>query len=104
MPSSSAIEETPFTPLTSLAVLPLVYQIVANHAPREVKDDFPAELLTLGVLPPNLLLEKLQAQNAVKMARAQTEILAEKQAAEAELEELRQQAALWTGASWSSSM
>jgi hypothetical protein len=76
-----------------LAVLPLVYQIVANHAPREVKDDFPAELLTLGVLPPNLLLEKLQAQSAVKMARAQTEILAEKQAAEAELEALREQAA-----------
>lgn len=76
-----------------LAVLPLVYQLVANHAPAEAKENFPPELLSLGVLPPNLLLEKLQAQNAVKMARAQAEILAERQFAEAELEALREQAA-----------
>ena len=73
-----------------LAVLPLVYQVMANHAPREVRENLPPELLQLGVLPPDLLLEKLQAQNAVKMARAQAEILAEKQAAEAELAALRE--------------
>jgi hypothetical protein len=76
-----------------IAVLPLVYQVIANHAPREVRDHLPPELLQLGVLPPALLLEKLQAQNAVKMARAQAEILAEKNAAEAELAGLRDQAA-----------
>jgi hypothetical protein len=76
-----------------MAVLPLVYQVVANHAPNEAKDNFPPELLTLGVLPPKLLLEKLEAQNAVKMARAQSEILAEKTAAQAELEALRTAAA-----------
>lgn len=76
-----------------MAVLPLVYQVVANHAPPEAKENFPPELMALGVLPPDLLLEKLQAQNAVKMARAQSEILAEKQAAEDELEQLRGQAA-----------
>jgi hypothetical protein len=72
-----------------MAILPLVYQIVANHAPKEAQDNFPPELMTLGVLPPPLLLEKLQAQNAVKMAQAQASILAEKQAAESELERLR---------------
>jgi hypothetical protein len=76
-----------------MAVLPLVYQIVANHAPAEAKENFPPELMSLGVLPPKLLLEKLEAQTAVKMARAQAEILAEKTAAEAELEEMRAAAA-----------
>ena len=76
-----------------MAVLPLVYQVIANHAPAEAKENFPPELLTLGVLPPKLLLEKLEAQNAVKMARAQAGILAEKTAAEAELEEMRAQSA-----------
>jgi hypothetical protein len=76
-----------------IAVLPLAYQLIANHSPAEVKDDFPPELLSLGVLPPKLLLEKLQAANAVKMARAQSAILAEKQEAEAELERLRGQTA-----------
>lgn len=76
-----------------MAFLPMIYQFVANHAPAEAKDQFPPELLALGVLPPKLLLEKLQAQNAVKMAHAQAEILAEKTAAEAELEELRAQSA-----------
>jgi hypothetical protein len=76
-----------------IAFLPLVYQIIANHAPAEAKDEFPPELLTLGVLPPKLLLEKLAADNAVKMARAQSAILADKIAAEAELERLRAQAA-----------
>jgi hypothetical protein len=73
----------------ALAGLPLVYQIIANHAPPEAKENFPAELMALGVLPPDLLLEKLQAQNAVKTARAQAGILAERQEAEAELERLR---------------
>jgi hypothetical protein len=72
-----------------MAVLPLVYQVVANHAPAEAKESFPPELMALGVLPPNLLLEKLEAQNAVKMANAQSAILAEKQEAENELERLR---------------
>jgi hypothetical protein len=76
-----------------MAVLPLVYQVVANHAPAEAKENFPPELLTLGVLPPNLLLEKLEAQNAVKMARAQAGILAEKTAAENELQAMRDAAA-----------
>jgi hypothetical protein len=76
-----------------MAFLPMIYQFVANHAPAEAKDEFPPELLALGVLPPKLLLEKLQAQNAVKMAHAQAEILAEKTAAEAELEEMRAQSA-----------
>jgi hypothetical protein len=44
------------------------------------------------VLPPSLLLEKLQAQNAVKMARAQAAILAERNEAEAELAALRDEA------------
>lgn len=76
-----------------MAFLPMIYQFVANHAPAEAKDQFPPELMALGVLPPKLLLEKLQAQNAVKMANAQADILAEKTAAEAELEELRAQSA-----------
>jgi len=50
----------------------------------------PPQLLSLGVLPPSLLLEKLQAQNVAKMARAQAAILAEKQAAEADLAALRE--------------
>lgn len=76
-----------------MAVLPLVYQIVANHAPRETKEAFPPELMALGVLPPDLLLEKLNAQNAVKMARAHAEILAERVQAEQQLADLREQAA-----------
>jgi hypothetical protein len=76
-----------------LAVMPLIYQVIANHAPAEVHDDFPPALLSLGVLPPPLLLEKLQAQNAVKMARAQAEILAERNEAEEQLAALREQAA-----------
>lgn len=72
-----------------MAFLPLVYQVIANHAPKETRDNFPPELLTLGVLPPNLLMEKLEAQNAVKMAKAQAAILEEKQAAELELDRLR---------------
>ena len=72
-----------------IAVMPLVYQVVANHAPKETRDNMPPQLLSLGVLPPTLLLEKLQAQNAVKMAKAQAAILREKQAAEAELAALR---------------
>ena len=72
-----------------IAVMPLVYQLAANHAPVEARDNLPPQLLQLGVLPPTLLMEKLEAQNAVKMARAQSAILAEKQAAEAELAELR---------------
>ncbi len=72
-----------------IAVLPLVYQVAANHAPREARDNLPPELLQLGVLPPGLLMEKLQAQNAVKLAHAQSAILAEKHAAEAELAALR---------------
>jgi hypothetical protein len=77
-----------------MAVLPLVYQVVANHAPRETRDNFPPELMALGVLPPDLLLEKLQAQNAVKMAQAQSAILAERREAENELERLREAAAV----------
>ncbi len=76
-----------------IAVMPLVYQVIANHAPAEVRDDMPPGLLALGVMPPNMLLEKLQAQNAVKMANAQAEILAEKHEAEARLAELRDEAA-----------
>jgi len=76
-----------------MAFLPMIYQFVANHAPAEAKDEFPPELMSLGVLPPKLLLEKLEAQNAVKMANAQAEILAEKHAAEAQLEALRAQSA-----------
>jgi len=76
-----------------MAVLPLVYQIVANHAPKEAREAMPPQLLSLGVLPPALLLEKLQAQNAVKIARAQAEILAERNLAEAQLAELRESAA-----------
>ena len=72
-----------------IAVMPLVYQFAANHAPPEARDNLPPQLLQLGVLPPTLLMEKLEAQNAVKMARAQSAILAEKQAAEAELAALR---------------
>jgi hypothetical protein len=72
-----------------MAVLPLVYQITANHAPREARDNLPPELMQLGVLPPSLLMEKLAAQNAVKMARMQSAILAEKQQAESELAALR---------------
>lgn len=77
----------------TMAFLPMIYQFVVNHAPAEAKDNFPPELLTLGVLPPKLLLEKLEAQNKVKMARAQAAILAEKTAAETELEEMRAAAA-----------
>lgn len=72
-----------------IAVMPLLYQITANHAPPEARDNLPPQLLQLGVLPPSLLMEKLEAQNAVKLARAQSAILAEKQAAEAELASLR---------------
>jgi hypothetical protein len=73
-----------------IAVMPLVYQLAANHAPVEARDNLPPQLLQLGVLPPTLLMEKLEAQNAVKMARAQSAILAEKQAAEEELAGLRE--------------
>jgi hypothetical protein len=76
-----------------LAMLPLAYQLMANHAPQHARDNLPPELMQLGVLPPKLLMEKLAAQNAVKMARAQTAILAEKVEAEAELAALRGQAA-----------
>lgn len=76
-----------------MAVLPLVYQITANHAPREARDNLPPELMTLGVLPPSLLMEKLAAQNAVKMAKMQTAILAERQEAEAELAAIRESVA-----------
>jgi hypothetical protein len=72
-----------------MALLPLVYQLTANHAPPEARDNLPPELMQLGVLPPSLLMEKLAAQNAVKMARAQASILAERQEAEAELAQLR---------------
>jgi hypothetical protein len=72
-----------------IAIMPLIYQLTANHAPKQTRDNMPPQLLSLGVLPPALLLEKLEAQNAVKMARAQSAILAEKQAAEAELAALR---------------
>jgi hypothetical protein len=77
----------------TMAFLPMIYQFVANHAPTEAKDNFPPELMALGVLPPKLLLEKLEAQNAVKMANAQASILAEKEAALAELDALRESAA-----------
>ena len=73
-----------------IALMPMVYQLVANHAPKETRDNMPPQLLSLGVLPPSLLLEKLEAQNAAKLARAQSAILAEKQAAEAELAALRE--------------
>jgi hypothetical protein len=76
-----------------IAIMPLIYQVVANHAPKEVRDDLPPELMTLGVLPPDMLLEKLKAQNAVKMARAQSAVLAERQAAEDELQRLRDEMA-----------
>ena len=76
-----------------MAVLPLVYQITANHAPAQARDNLPPELMTLGVLPPGLLMEKLAAQNAVKMARAQSAILAERAEAEAELAQLRESVA-----------
>jgi hypothetical protein len=72
-----------------MALLPLVYQITANHAPAEARDNLPPELMQLGVLPPSLLMEKLAAQNAVKVARMQSAILAEKVEAEAELAALR---------------
>ena len=76
-----------------MALLPLVYQLTANHAPPEARDNLPPELMQLGVLPPSLLMEKLAAQNAVKMARAQSMILAERAEAEAELAQLREQVA-----------
>jgi len=79
-----------------IAVMPLVYQIAANHAPAAARDNLPPQLLQLGVLPPSLLMEKLEAQNAVKLARAQSAILAEKQAAEAELAALRDNEAGYT--------
>ena len=72
-----------------IAIMPVLYQITANHAPKEARDNLPPQLLSLGVLPPGLLMEKLEAQNAAKLARAQSAILAEKQAAEAELAALR---------------
>lgn len=75
----------------AVSVLPLVYQIVANHAPAEVRDDLPPELMQMGVLPPNMLMERLQAKNAAKMARVQAVILREKQEAEAEVERLREE-------------
>lgn len=73
------------------SVLPLVYQLVANHAPAEARDDMPPELMQMGVLPPNLLLEKFKAQSAAKQARIHAEILREQQAAEKELEKLQQE-------------
>jgi hypothetical protein len=76
-----------------MAILPLIYQITANHAPPAARDNLPPELMQLGVLPPKMLMEKLQAQNAVKMARVQAAILAEKIEAEAELADLREQVA-----------
>ena len=35
-----------------IAMMPLVYQVVANHAPKETRDNMPPQLLSLGVLPP----------------------------------------------------
>jgi len=69
----------------AVSILPLVYQVVANHAPAEARDNMPPELMSLGVLPPKLLLEKLEAQNKAKVALAQAAILREQKKAEDEL-------------------
>jgi hypothetical protein len=74
----------------AVSLLPLVYQVMANHAPPEARDNMPPELMSLGVLPPKMLLEKLEAQNKAKMARMQAEILREQKQAEDELREAQQ--------------
>lgn len=80
-----------------VSVLPLVYQVMANHAAVENENAFPPELEALGVLPPQLLLEKLQAQNAVKHAKLHAQILRERQEAEAEVANLQEQIASQNG-------
>ena len=71
------------------SLLPLVYQLMANHAPEDARDNMPPELMQMGVLPPKMLMEKLEAQNSAKMARVQAEILREKLSAERELADLQ---------------
>lgn len=75
----------------AISVLPLVYQLMANHAPAQARDNMPPELMQIGVLPPNMLLEKLEAQNKAKMALAQAQILRERQKAERELQSVQEE-------------
>jgi hypothetical protein len=81
----------------AVSALPLVYQIMANHAPSEARENMPPELMQLGVLPPNMLLEKLKSQNEAKMARMQAEILREQKAAQDELRDLQEELAKQNG-------
>lgn|SRR5487761_74381 len=74
-----------------VAVLPLVYQLMANHAPPEARDNMPPQLMQLGVLPPQILMEKLKAQNSTKMAKVQADILREQKQAEQETAKLREE-------------
>lgn len=77
----------------AISVLPLVYQLMANHAPAEARDNMPPELMQMGVLPPKMLMEKLEAQNAAKRARLQAAILREQKTAEDELRKLQEEVA-----------
>lgn len=79
------------------AALPLVYQVVVNHAPKtrrlpdgkEVPNELPPQLIEMGVFPPEMLLERYRANVALKVARAQAKILRDTQAAQEEVAHLR---------------
>lgn len=78
------------------AALPLVYQIMVNHAPRtkrgadggEIPNEPPAALMQMGVYPPQMLAQNYRAQVDLKVAQAQARMLRETQDAQQEVERL----------------
>jgi len=82
--------------------LPLAYQIMANHAPKtkkdpatgaEVPNEIPAQLINMGVLPPDMLLTQYRAMTEAKAARIQADVLRKTRDAQAETERLREEIA-----------
>lgn len=81
--------------------MPLLYQVVANHAPKTKKDpatgeivpnELPPQLMAMGVLPPEMLFKKYQANVALKVARMQERMASEIRQAEDEVQRLTESA------------
>jgi hypothetical protein len=89
----------------AVAVMPLAMQLMVNHAPktkvvvdkdgrkREVPNEFPPQLTQMGVLSPDMLLEKAKAENEKKVAEIQAAALRETKEAQDEVDRLRKEMA-----------
>lgn len=80
-----------------MGAMPLLYQVLANHAPKTKKDpatgeivanELPPQLMAMGVLPPDMLFKRYQANVALKVAKMQERMAAETRAAEDEAQRL----------------